>query len=205
MLRDGGRDVVGLDVLASPFTDVVGSIADRALVRAALRGVDAVVHAATLHKPHVARHARQDFVDTNVTGTLALLEESVAARVGRFVFTSTTSTFGRALVPRPGAPAAWITEDVVPVPRNIYGVDEDRGGGPVRARAPRHGLPVLILRTSRFFPEGDDRDEVRAAYPGREPQGQRAALPPRRPRGRGRCPPAARSSGRRRSASAATS
>jgi UDP-glucose 4-epimerase len=27
-----------------------------------------------------------------------------------------------------------------------------------------HGLPCLILRTSRFFPEGDDRDEVRTAY-----------------------------------------
>ena len=28
-----------------------------------------------------------------------------------------------------------------------------------------HGLPVVVLRTARFFPEGDDRDEVRAAYP----------------------------------------
>ena len=28
-----------------------------------------------------------------------------------------------------------------------------------------HGLPVLVLRTSRFFPEEDDREEVRAAYP----------------------------------------
>ena len=42
--------------------------------------------------------------------------------MSRFVFTSTTSAFGRALTPPPGAPAAWITEDVAPVPRNIYGV-----------------------------------------------------------------------------------
>ncbi len=27
-----------------------------------------------------------------------------------------------------------------------------------------HGLPVVVLRTSRFFPEPDDRDEVRSAY-----------------------------------------
>jgi nucleoside-diphosphate-sugar epimerase len=27
-----------------------------------------------------------------------------------------------------------------------------------------HGLPVVVLRTSRFFPEADDRDEVRTAY-----------------------------------------
>ena len=51
-----------------------------------------------------------------------LLEEAAAAEVAGFVFTSTTSTFGRALAPPPGAPAAWITEDVTPVPRNIYGV-----------------------------------------------------------------------------------
>ena len=27
-----------------------------------------------------------------------------------------------------------------------------------------HGLPVVVLRTSRFFPEADDRDDVRAAF-----------------------------------------
>ena len=51
-------------------------------------------------------HGRQDFVDTNITGTLVLLEEAAAAGVRSFVFTSTTSAFGRALTPAPGAPAA---------------------------------------------------------------------------------------------------
>jgi UDP-glucose 4-epimerase len=35
-----------------------------------------VIHTATLHKPHVATHAYQDFIDTNITGTLNLLEEA---------------------------------------------------------------------------------------------------------------------------------
>jgi UDP-glucose 4-epimerase len=164
VLREEGADVVGLDVLASPYTDLVGSIADRALVRGAMAGVEAVVHAATLHKPHVGSHARQDFVDTNVTGTLNLLEEAVAAGVGRFVFTSTTSTFGRALTPPPNAPAAWITEDVKPLPRNIYGATKTAAEDLCELVHRDHGLPCLILRTSRFFPEPDDRDEVRAAY-----------------------------------------
>lgn len=69
-------------------------------------GVDAVIHTATLHKPHIATHARQDFVDTNITGTLNLLEGAAAAGVTSFVYTSTTSTFGRALVPPQGAPPA---------------------------------------------------------------------------------------------------
>ena len=109
VLRDAGEDVVSIDVLPSAHTTLVGSVADRALVRDALQGVDAVLHAATLHKPHVGSHTRQDFVDTNLTGTLNLLEESVAAGVGRFVFTSTTSAFGarssrRRAPPRPGSP-----------------------------------------------------------------------------------------------------
>jgi UDP-glucose 4-epimerase len=159
-----GADVVGLDVLESPYTSVVGSVDDRALVRRAVVGVDAILHAATLHKPHVGSHGRQQFVDTNVTGTLCLLEEAVAAGVGRFVFTSTTSAFGRALTPAPGRPAAWITEEVAGVPRNVYGVTKAAAEDLCEVVHRDHGLPCLILRTSRFFPEGDDRDEVRSAY-----------------------------------------
>ena len=159
------HDVIGLDLLASPYTSIVGSVADRDVVREAVRGVDAVLHPATLHKPHVGSHGRQAFVDTNVTGTLNLLEEAVAAGVGRFVFTSTTSTFGRALTPAPGEPAAWITEDVVPVPRNVYGATKTAAEDLCELVHRDHGLPVVVLRTSRFFPEADDRDDVRAAYP----------------------------------------
>jgi UDP-glucose 4-epimerase len=164
-LPAAGHEAIGLDVLEGAFTTRVGDIADREVVRAALAGgVDAVVHAATLHKPHVGSHTRQDFVDTNVTGTLNLLEEAVAAGVSRFVFTSTTSAFGRALTPGDREPAAWITEDVVPIPRNVYGVTKTSAEGLCELVHRDHGLPVLILRTSRFFPEPDDRDEVRNAY-----------------------------------------
>jgi UDP-glucose 4-epimerase len=163
-LPGDGHEVTGLDVLASPHTHVVGSVADRALVRHAVEGADAIVHAATLHKPHVGSHARQEFVETNVTGTLTLLEEAVAAGVGRFVFTSTTSAFGRALTPAPGAPAAWITEEIKPVPRNVYGATKTAAEDLCELIHRDHGLPVLILRTSRFFPEADDRDDVRDAY-----------------------------------------
>ena len=158
------HEVTGLDVLKSPTTTIVGSIADRTVVRQATAGVDAVVHAATLHKPHVGSHGRAEFVETNITGTLNLLEEAVAAGVSRFIFTSTTSTFGRALTPDEHKPAAWITEDVVPVPRNIYGTTKTAAESLCELIARDHGLPILILRTSRFFPEPDDRDEVRSTY-----------------------------------------
>jgi UDP-glucose 4-epimerase len=164
VLRADGVDVVGVDVLPSPHTDVVGSIADRALVRRCAEGADAILHAATLHKPHVGSHGKIEFVETNVAGTLNLLEEGVAAGAGRFVFTSTTSAFGRALTPPPGAPATWITEDIAPVPRNIYGVTKAAAEDLCEIIHRESGLPCLVLRTSRFFPEGDDNDDVRTAY-----------------------------------------
>ncbi|HZF53552.1 MAG TPA: NAD(P)-dependent oxidoreductase [Polyangiaceae bacterium] len=165
-LRGGGtpHEVVGLDLAASPFTDHVASITDRDAVRQCLRGADAVLHTATLHKPHVATHSRQQFVDTNITGTLNLLEEAAASGVSAFIFTSTTSAFGRALTPPPGAPAAWVTEDVRPVPRNIYGVTKTAAEDLCELFHRLHGLPCLVLRTSRFFPEADDDPSARGAY-----------------------------------------
>ncbi|MET0966492.1 MAG: NAD(P)-dependent oxidoreductase [Nakamurella sp.] len=165
MLRTDGHDVVGVDIRPDGSTDLVGSIADRTFVRGALAGADAVVHTATLHKPHVDTHSRQEFVDTNISGTLTLLEESAAAGISRFIFTSTTSSFGRALTPHPGAPAAWITEDVQPQPRNIYGASKIAAEDLCELVHRDTGLPVVILRVSRFFPEADDDAEISAGYP----------------------------------------
>lgn len=164
VLPGRGHDVTGLDILESPFTNRVGSIADRACVSQNVAGMDAVVHAATLHKPHVGSHSRVEFVETNIAGTLTLLEEACAANVSRFIYISTTSTFGRALEPAEGEPAAWITEDVRPVPRNIYGTTKHAAEDLCQVIQREHGLPCLVLKTARFFPEPDDRDEIRASY-----------------------------------------
>jgi UDP-glucose 4-epimerase len=163
-LRDAAREVIALDIQASRFTTHVGSIADRDAVRHCMAGVRTVFHTAALHKPHVATHSRQDFVDTNITGTLNLLEEAAAAGVESFIYTSTTSVFGDALVPPPGAPAAWITEDVTPVPKNIYGVTKAAVEDLCQLFHRTQGLACLVLRCARFFPEADDNKGAREAF-----------------------------------------
>jgi len=163
-LRAERRDAVGLDVLPSPFTDVVGSIEDRAVVERAMQGVRAVLHTATLHKPHVGSHGRDAFVGTNVLGTLILLEEANRAGVESFVMTSTTSAFGDALRPSPGDPAAWIDETVTPIAKNIYGVTKRAAEDLCRLFWRNERLPCVVLRTSRFFPEADDDPQARAAF-----------------------------------------
>jgi UDP-glucose 4-epimerase len=163
-LRARGDEVIGVDIVASPFTDIVGSIVDPQVVDRATSGVEVVLHPATLHKPHVVTHARQQFVDTNITGTLNLLEASVRHGARAFVYTSTTSAFGDALVPPDGAPAAWITEEVRPEPKNIYGVTKVAAEDLCALFHRNLKLPCLILRTSRFFPEEDDRRAAREAF-----------------------------------------
>jgi UDP-glucose 4-epimerase len=155
-LQTSHHQAVGLDVKASPFTHHVGSITEGRFVKECMQGVEAVLHTATLHKPHVATHARQDFVDTNITGTLNLLEEAVSAGVASFVFTSTTSAFGRALTRPAGAPAVWITEEVPCLPKNIYGATKLSAEHLCELFHYKNGLPCIVLRTSRFFPEEDD-------------------------------------------------
>jgi UDP-glucose 4-epimerase len=165
-LRAAGRAAVGLDIVSGPFTDRVGSIADRDCAARRMAGIDSVLHAATLHKPHVGTHAREAFVETNVLGTLILLEEAVRAGVRSFVFTSTTSAFGDALKPPPGEPAAWIDESVVPVPKNIYGVTKRAAEDLCQLFHRNDGLACVVLRTSRFFPEEDDDPQARGAFAG---------------------------------------
>jgi nucleoside-diphosphate-sugar epimerase len=164
VLRARGDEVAGIDILESPYTDVVGTIADAECVRTAMRGADVVFHAATLHKPHVGTHSKHEFVATNVAGTLTLLEEAVRTRARAFVFTSSTSAFGDALRPPPGSPAAWITEQVGVVPRNIYGVTKTAAEDLCELFSRKHGLACVVLRTSRFFLDEDDDAATRRDY-----------------------------------------
>ncbi len=162
-LRDLGHLVIGLDVVPGKETQVIGSVADRTLIDRAFadHAIEAVVHGAALHKPDIDRYPKQAFVDVNITGTLNLLEAAVAAGHDRFVFTSTTSLMiseaihaGRSA----GAErAAWLDEDFCPLePRNIYGVTKRAAEQACALFHREHGLAIVVLRTSRFFPEEDD-------------------------------------------------
>ncbi len=164
LARDG-HEVIGFDRLAAATTRVLGSIADEDLVRKTIRdhGIEAIIHAGALHKPNIVTHSASDFVSVNVQGTLNLLEAATApgTQVDRFIFTSTTSLMISGEI-RGGAAsgatrAAWITEAMQPLrPRNIYGVTKLAAEHLCRMFHESHRLPIVILRTSRFFPEEDD-------------------------------------------------
>ncbi|QPC92459.1 NAD(P)-dependent oxidoreductase [Mesorhizobium sp. INR15] len=161
-LRALGHEVTGLDPAPSAETRIVGSIADRELVMrvVAENRIEAIIHSGALHKPNIENHGNSEFVATNVQGTLNLLDAAVTAGVQRFVMTSTTSLMISQAI-RDGfiggaRKAAWLTETMLPEPRNIYGVTKLSAEHLCRLYHLRHGLPVIILRTARFFPEADD-------------------------------------------------
>jgi nucleoside-diphosphate-sugar epimerase len=93
-LAHGGESLLG--VWCHPGLEFIrGDILDRPTVRSAVRGQDAVVHlAAVVGDPACARQpdlARA----TNLDASLALIEESQRASVGRFIFASTCSNYGK--------------------------------------------------------------------------------------------------------------
>lgn len=164
-LKRAEHTVIGLDPVPGPHTDIVGTVADRDLVRKIIRDhrIQGIVHAGALHKPQVATHDPARFIETNVQGTLNLLQEATAegSTVDRFVFTSTTSLMISQEIRdahRRGVDRAfWIDEEMTTLePRNIYGVSKLSAEHLCRMVHHATGLPIVILRTSRFFPEEDD-------------------------------------------------
>src|ERR1051326_3381651 len=91
------HETVGVDIVPGAYTDYVMSVNDEDALSRVARGVDAVIHTASLHQPQVTTHSGDAFIATNVTATLNLLAAAAQAGVRRFVYTSTTSVYGHAM------------------------------------------------------------------------------------------------------------
>ena len=159
---------LGIDILPSEYTHLTGTINSLDFLLQVLKdypSIKYIIHSATLHKPHIESHTTQDFIDTNITGTSNLLmAANTSGNIQSFVFVSTTSAFGDALASRPGEPANWIDETVRERPKNIYGVTKVAAENLCLLQHRANKMPIIVLRTSRFFPEEDDVRERREAY-----------------------------------------
>ena len=144
--------VVGLDLTPGPWTTVLGDITNSTLVESLVRRVDAIVHLAALHTPHVGLRSEEEFRRVNVEGTRILLGAALRAGVRRFVFTSTTSVYG--CTSRAKDRAIWVTEELEPQPEDIYDITKIEAERCCRA-ASGPDLSVVVLRMSRCFREPD--------------------------------------------------
>ena len=133
------------DVEADPrYRFVKGDVCDGAVVREAMRGVDAVVHFAA--ETHVDRSnlGADEFLRTNVSGTFTLLEAARELRLARFLAVGTDEVYGSI------AEGAAREGDALN-PSNPYSASKAAADLLARAYWTTHHLPVLITRSSNNF------------------------------------------------------
>lgn len=154
------------------IVDIVGRVQYGDELRNAFKavaGVDVVVHAAGYHRPYLdnAIISVPEMIETNVVGTLNVLEAAVDHNVKNVVFTSTTAVYGHARAPMrspDGAQMATIIdEDTQPMPSGVYGMSKLAAERLCTVYNKRLELNVVILRPSRFFPDLDLDDESEEA------------------------------------------
>lgn len=149
-MRRGGEPH-GLARGPGPAVRWQADIGDPGVLEQACAGMDAIVHTAALHAPHVGHVPDAEFQRVNVDATRRLVDVAARAGVRRIVFTSTTALYGDAAI-TPGR-AAWVDESLEPVPRTIYHRTKLAAEALLREAADQGGPSVRILRMSRCFPE----------------------------------------------------
>jgi len=99
LLKTHGHTIYGIDIIPSATTDELIDLRNKESIIAACRGYDAVIHTAAIHGKHYElNYPRETFIETNIIGTLNLLNACIKNGIPKFLFTSTTSIYGEAMV-----------------------------------------------------------------------------------------------------------
>src|ERR1022692_4535208 len=150
----GWLDVLDADIMDQ--VDVVfGNVCDPASVRQVVEGAAVVYHLAALGSVPYSYCAPRSFVDTNVIGTLHVLEAVRACRTPRLVHTSTSETYGTArTVP--------ISEAHVLQAQSPYAASKIAADKLAESYHLSFGTPVVTLRPFNTF---GPRQSARAVIP----------------------------------------
>lgn len=143
------HDVIGLDLKPGSGVGMIGDCRKVAEWRHRAGALDAIVHVAALHAPHVGQRTDEEFRRVNVEATSCLIDLGLSLGCSHFVLTSTTSLYGDALEPQ--GSAAWIDETTIPSPRDIYDETKLEAEGLLASTGGFAG--ATALRMSRCFPE----------------------------------------------------
>jgi NAD dependent epimerase/dehydratase len=137
------------------FTVIAGDIRDSTRVRNAMKQCDAVLHLAALIAIPYSYHSPESYIETNVTGTLNIVQAARELEIKRVVHTSTSEVYGTArFVP--------ITEDHPLQPQSPYSASKI--GADQIAMSFYHSFqtPVVTLRPFNTY---GPRQSARAVIP----------------------------------------
>ncbi|MEE1928303.1 NAD(P)-dependent oxidoreductase [Streptomyces sp. TRM 70351] len=141
-------DVAPVPGGAGPDEEVVtADLADRAALREAVRGTDAVVHLAGIS----GEAPFEQILRANIEGTYHLYEAALAEGVRRVVFASSNHAVG--FTPRPGDGDPLIPVHTPHRPDTFYGLSKNFGEDLAQLYWDRHGLETVSVRIGSCFPE----------------------------------------------------
>jgi NAD dependent epimerase/dehydratase len=137
------------------FEIFAGDVRDPNGVRAALKGCDAVLHLASLIAIPYSYHSPDTYVDTNIKGTLNVIQAARDLEIGRIVHTSTSEVYGTArFVP--------ITEEHPLQGQSPYSATKIGADQIALSFHKSFGTPVTVLRPFNTY---GPRQSARAVIP----------------------------------------
>ncbi len=153
-----GHKVVVLDDLSGGFEDhipegalfVQGSVVDHRLVTAlfAEHKFDYVYHLAAYAAEGLSHFIRRFNYNTNLVGSINLINESVKHKVKCFVFTSSIAVYGKGQLP--------MTEEMKPEPEDPYGVSKYAVELDLRSAHEMFGLNYVVFRPHNVYGENQN-------------------------------------------------
>ena len=153
-----GHDVVAVDDLSGGYTDNVplgvefreGSVTDTAFVDALFADAryDFVYHLAAYAAEGLSHFIRRFNYTNNVIGSMNLINAAVNNGAKRFVFTSSIAVYGSNQLP--------MTEELVPMPEDPYGIAKYAVELDLRAARQMFGLEYTIFRPHNVYGENQN-------------------------------------------------
>lgn len=127
-------------------------IRDQASIAPAVQGASAVFHLAALPRVPFSIDYPAESHDVNVNGTLSVLLACKEGKVGRVVYSASSSAYG-------DQPTLPLTENMIPMPKSPYGLQKYIGEQYCRVFSSVFGLPTVSFRYfniygPRFDPSG---------------------------------------------------
>jgi UDP-glucose 4-epimerase len=150
-----GFDVVGVDDLSGGYRANIpagveflqGSITDRAFVAELFisHRFDYVYHLAAYAAEGLSHFIRHFNYEVNLQGSILLINEAVKQEVKCFIFTSSIAVYGPGQTP--------MTESLVPIPEDPYGISKYAVELDLRAARHMFGLNFIIFRPHNVYGE----------------------------------------------------
>lgn len=174
-LRHLGYKVIGIDLIAGSTTNKQLDIRDKNLISKLPNGFDAIIHTAAIHGMHYdLDYSRESFIETNIYGTLNLLEGCLVKNIKKFLYISSTSIYGNAMVDP--HQAVWVDEQLSVQPRDIYDISKQTAEQLCKDYFFKEGLQTSVYIVGRFLNEEENLKTNHRLYRGLDERDAAEAL-----------------------------